>query len=61
MYTVMLWLLLSADSNGDIRLVERFKTLDQCQHVASAAPQPYFSGNGRKSMRCIQAEVVLVK
>ena len=56
MITATVWLLLSVmGSGGHVTVVERFPTVEQCQHVAKNLPEGYYK------TRCVQATIVVRK
>lgn len=57
MQAIFLWLLLSTDYHGQTIVVERFPTVEQCEHVRKSAPLGYYEL--RVKLRCVQAQVIL--
>jgi len=56
MQTILVWLLISTSSSysntGSVRVLAKFKDLDQCEHVLKNIPQ------WRTTNRCVQAEII---
>jgi len=59
MNTVLLWLLVSisdgGSNRGNIVVIERFATVEDCEHVRKNLPMGAYVSN---TARCIQANVI---
>lgn len=61
MKTILVWLLISVSdgsyNRGNVTVVERFATLKDCEHVRAATPKAEM----QQEMRCVQANIVVLK
>jgi hypothetical protein len=60
MQAVFLWLLLSTDVNGQVVIVERFPTIEQCEKIKNSAPVDNMP-SWKVRLRCVQAQVIISK
>lgn len=56
MIEVLVWLLIVSGRHSDVYTVERFPTVEACDHVRKNLPYVY---SDNQSSRCIQARILV--